>query len=194
MADNQNRLSGALGIAQEAAVKVETEEYLQEEHLDSVEMIEEEFLDIDDIIEEEPVYQQEIKTENNQPLNISIKRRKDGNPIKSEEYFTCQLCDSKQIFTSRYRYRIHLKEDHPERNQNRFWIMTTTDTKQRDTVCSKELCHICDKWITTSSLDNHMKRMHSDSYEYFCDLCPQKFKVKRDIQYHIKKHMTVEYR
>jgi hypothetical protein len=197
MADNQFRLSEGLGMVeleQQQSVKIEPEEFVQEEYLDTVEMVEEEFLDVDDIIEEDQsVYNSQPYIKQEKYPTFIVSRKKDGQ--KSEEFFTCRLCDDTQVFTSRYRYRLHLKEEHPERNQNKFWILTSTaDTKPKDTVCSKDLCHICEKWITTSSLENHMKRMHSNKYEFFCDLCPMKFKVKRDIQYHVKKHMATEFR
>lgn len=173
-------------------IKCEEEDelvYVEEEYLeDNTVGAEEEFVEYDDIIEEDPSHYDDHQ--------VIIKRQRSDSDviiIKSEESFTCRLCPNK-MFSSRYRYRMHLKEEHPSRHENRFWVMTSAEGGPRETVCSKEMCTMCGKWITTSSLENHIKRMHSDDYQFFCDHCPQKFKVKRDIQYHVKKHMIQEYR
>lgn len=39
-----------------------------------------------------------------------------------------------------------------------------------------------------------MIRFHSDDYKYFCDLCPQKKKLKHDLDIHMKTHINNEYR
>lgn len=183
LAENQEKLQEsltALGMIKFEDIKSEELDeptYVEEEYLEENVVVEEEFVDYDDIIECEEYPEANYSTEIH---------------IKSEEHFTCRLCPNK-TFSSRYRYRMHLKEEHPQRNENRFWVMTN-DPGPRETVSSKEMCVICCKLITTTSIENHIKRMHSDDYKFFCDHCPQKFKVKRDIQYHVKKHMQHEYR
>lgn len=147
------------------------------EENDSNIYVEEEYLDDNVIVDDDCLYYESI-----------IEEEEEEDPdhsIKNEEPFTCRLCPNKS-FPSRYRYRVHMKEVHPLRSKEQYLFMT--DSGVRETVCSKERCNICGKYITTSSLENHIIRMHSDDYRFFCDLCPQKFKVKRDIQFHVKKY------
>lgn len=146
---------------------------------------------LDEVYEDEALkVMTEIPMKNITPF---VRSRKSRSIPKPNAFFTCQVCKDK-VFTSRYHYRNHLMTEHPDRNSNKYWTMTTVDVKQEGTVSSKELCSVCAKWITASSMDAHIKRMHSDEYYFFCDLCPQKFKVKRDIQYHVRKHMEKESR
>jgi len=149
----------------------------------------------DDLIEDESLLLGSEEGSYEDPMvriiNSPTKRGRKKTPKQS--FFTCQICKDK-TFASRYHYRNHLETEHPDRNENKYWTMTTVDQKPAGTVSSRELCPVCAKWITTSSMDAHIKRMHSDEYYFFCDLCPQKFKVKRDIQYHVRKHMQKESR
>lgn len=150
----------------------------------------------EDIIEDETlllVHDQDYEDPMIRIHNTPSSRGHKKSPKQQKNYFTCQICKDK-TFTSRHHYRNHLETEHPDRNANKYWTMTTVDQKPTGTVSSRELCPICAKWITTSSMDAHIKRIHSDEYYFFCDLCPQKFKVKRDIQYHVRKHMEKESR
>ena len=57
-----------------------------------------------------------------------------------------------------------------------------------------QVCPICGKNFSSGSLDTHIKRIHSEGYNFFCDQCPLKFKVKRDLISHLTKHTEVELR
>lgn len=83
MAENQMRLSEALGMLafHPKAVKLEEEEFEQEEHLDVVETIEEEYLDVDDIIEEEIMHFEPS------PQPVRIKIEKSGTAVVMKRKF-----------------------------------------------------------------------------------------------------------
>jgi hypothetical protein len=94
--------------------------------------------------------------------------------------FKCKWCDEPP-FMNRKQYRNHMEEVHPECKN----ILTESPTV---------VCQICAKTLATNSLDAHMKRMHSNEYYFFCDMCPSKFKLKRDIIFHVKTHIQSEFR
>jgi hypothetical protein len=189
LASNQRRLHEslvALGEITIEEIKVEPDdEFDVDEFIEDESAMEWKVESLDEAIEEPSYEYVEVTSNRRSPKSV-----RKVNPV---QYFTCQICKD-STFTSRYHYRNHLETEHPDRKA-KYWTMTPVGKKpQIATVSSKELCPVCAKWITSSSMDAHIKRMHSDEYFYFCDLCPQKFKVKRDIQYHVKKHMQKESR
>jgi hypothetical protein len=58
----------------------------------------------------------------------------------------------------------------------------------------RQVCPICAKHYSTSAIDDHMRRMHSDEFRFFCDHCPNKFKTKRDVINHLLTHKKAEHR
>ncbi|KAG5667303.1 hypothetical protein PVAND_015289 [Polypedilum vanderplanki] len=58
----------------------------------------------------------------------------------------------------------------------------------------KKICPICANYYSANALDDHINRVHSDNYQFYCDLCPNKFKTKRDITSHVQTHLNVESR
>jgi hypothetical protein len=188
LAGNQRRLHEslvALGELSIEEIKVEPdEEFDVDEYIEDESAMEWKVESLDEAVEE-PSYEY-VEVGRKSPKQTKVN-------TGGVQFFTCQICKD-HTFTSRYHYRNHLETEHPDRKA-KYWTMTTVGKKPAiATVSSKELCPVCAKWITSSSMDAHIKRMHSDEYFYFCDLCPQKFKVKRDIQYHVKKHMEKESR
>lgn len=115
---------------------------------------------------------------------------------EEEEYVTEYLEDFIEEDPQEEFFEIH-EVDQVEKKPPLMKFLEVVDHKNYSRAISnkpKQICPICAKYLAVGSLESHMMRKHSDEYNFYCDQCPQKFKVKRDIVSHVMKHTKIEYR
>lgn len=106
-----------------------------------------------------------------------------------EPEFNCTICG--ELFKMRTALINHIKMIHfPHQN------IAKPEKKTGKYSMQKNMCSICARMIKggQTGLKEHMLRAHTNSFNFFCDFCPKKMKLKRDMVAHLKIHIKPEFR
>ena len=103
----------------------------------------------------------------------------------------CDVCKKGVVHLKNHIARVHKKETHfsCEHCSKKFYDKKDHDTHVKNKHGSREKTFKCDqcpkKYPENHVLKDHLRRIHSTSYDYPCEQCDKKFKVSRVLQRHI---------
>lgn len=119
---------------------------------------------------EYPYYPRKIKKPEYNPHNMFCKEEKPSFRSKYNVY-GCDQCSSK--FSDIIELNVHNRQCHRK-------------------VRSGEVCPFCNKsYATQSGFWNHIKAMHAQELPFLCNMCPKRFKNKKELITHKNfKHVT----